>query len=106
MSATQALTTPRPERTPSLLGRCAIMFSGGWCISGIPVFRRADGTLSVGVPNAVQLDTDGRIKQRDGKRQYTAVLSFEATEARERWQRLVLGALAAGGITGAPEVAS
>jgi hypothetical protein len=94
---------PWPQPNPSLLGHCAVAFAGGWVVHDIPVFRRADGTLSVGAPNAAQLDTDGRIKQRDGKRQYTALLSFETTEARERWQRLVLGALAAGGITGALE---
>ena len=68
--------------------------------------RRSDGTLSAGGPNAAQLDTDGRIKLKDGKRQYSAVLSFESNEGGERWQRLVLGALAAGGITSTPETAA
>jgi hypothetical protein len=96
----------RPWAQPnnSLLGHCAVAFAGGWVVHAIPVFRRADGSLSVGVPNAAQLDTEGRIKQRDGKRDYKNILTFETTEARERWRHLVLGALAAGGITGAPEV--
>ena len=94
---------PWSQSTSSLIGHCAVAFTGGWVVHGIPVFRRADGTLSVGVPNAAQLDAEGRIKQRDGKRDYKSILTFETTEARERWQRLVLGALAAGGITGTPE---
>jgi hypothetical protein len=115
----KSLPTPHTDRTcrlvewkpwslpnNSLTGHCSVAFAGGWMVHAIPVFRRADGSLSVGVPNAAQLDAEGRIKQRDGKRQYTAVLSFETTEARERWQRLVLAALAAAGITGAPVAAS
>jgi hypothetical protein len=94
----------KPWSAPNnpLIGHCSIVFAGGWLVHSIPVFRRTDGTLSVGVPNAAQLDTDGRVKLRDGKRQYTPVLSFESAEARERWQRMVLGALAVAGITGAP----
>jgi hypothetical protein len=92
---------PWPFDNPSLIGHCAIAFAGGWVVHLIPVFRRGDGSLSVGVPNAAQLDAEGRIKQRDGKRDYKPILTFETAEARERWQRMVLGALAAAGITGA-----
>jgi hypothetical protein len=88
----------------SLLGHATVSFSG-WIVHRVPVFRRADGTLSVGTPNAPEVDAEGRIKLRDGKKQYLPVLSFETSEARERWQRMVLGALAAAGITGAPEAA-
>src|SRR5690348_5525562 len=90
----------KPWSAPNnpLIGHCSIVFAGGWVVHSIPVFRRTDGSLSIGVPNAAQLDTDGRVKLRDGKRQYTPVFSFESAEARERWQRLVLGALAAAGI--------
>jgi hypothetical protein len=56
-------------------------------------------------PNAPEADAEGRIKLRDGKKQYWPVLTFETPEARERWQRLVLGALAAAGITAVPEAA-
>ena len=91
--------TPWPFDNPSLIGHCAIAFTGGWVVHAIPVFRRADGSLGVGVPNAAQLDADGRVKQRDGKRDYKPILSFETSEARDRWQRLVLGALAAAGFT-------
>jgi hypothetical protein len=97
---------PWSQPNPSLLGHCAVAFTGGWVVHGIPVFRRGDGSLSVGVPNAAQLDSEGRIKQRDGKRDYKSILTFETTEARERWARMVLGALASGGITGAPEASS
>jgi hypothetical protein len=94
---------PWSQPNPSLIGHCAVAFAGGWVVNSIPVFRRADGSLSIGVPNAAQLDGDGRIKQRDGKRDYKSILTFQTVEGRERWQRLVLGALADGGITGAPE---
>jgi hypothetical protein len=67
-----------------------------------PVFRGADGSLSVGVPNAAQLDGEGRVKLKpDGKRDYKSIISFETTEGRERFQRLVLAALADAGIGGA-----
>jgi hypothetical protein len=94
---------PWSQPNPSLIGHCAVAFAGGWIVHAIPVFRRADGSLSAGAPNAAQLDGEGRIKQRDGKRDYKAILTFETTEARDRWQSMVLGALAAGGITSAAE---
>jgi hypothetical protein len=34
----------------------------------VPVFRRGDGSLSVGVPNAAQIDNEGRVKLKNGKR--------------------------------------
>jgi hypothetical protein len=88
---------PWPFPNPSLLGHCAIAFAGGWVVHQIPVFRSKDG-LSVGVPNAAQIDSDGRIKLRDGKKQYTSVLTFETAEAKARWGRMVLGALAEAGV--------
>jgi hypothetical protein len=94
---------PWPLSNPSLVGHATIAFAGGWTIHAIPIFRRADGSLSAGVPNAAQLDAEGHVRLKDGKRQYTAVVTFETADGRERWQRLVQGALAAGGITGAPE---
>jgi hypothetical protein len=90
------------DSASSLLGHAAVSFSGGWTVHGIPVFRSADGQMSVGVPQAAQLDADGRVRLKDGKRLYSPVLSFETADARERWRRSVLGALAAGGIGGAP----
>jgi hypothetical protein len=93
---------PWPFDNPSLIGHASVAFAGGWVVHAIPVFRTKDG-ISVGVPSIAQLDRDGCIKLgADGKRAYTAALSFETREARERWQRLVLGALAAAGIGGEP----
>jgi hypothetical protein len=86
------------DNNPSLIGRATIAFAGGWVVVGIPIFRRANGSLSVGVPSSAQLDAEGRIKVRDGKRQYTPILTFESAEAKARWQRMVLGALADAGI--------
>jgi hypothetical protein len=109
----QSLTVARTERTcrlvewkpwsqpnPSLVGHCAVAFFGGWVVHSIPTFRRSDGSLSVGVPNAAQLDTNGHIKLRDGKRDYKSILTFETAAARERWQRMVLAALSDAGIGG------
>jgi hypothetical protein len=86
------------DNNPSLIGRATIAFVGGWVVGGIPVFRRADGSLSAGVPNSAQLDAEGRIKVRDGKRQYASILTFETAEAKARWGRMVLGALAEAGV--------
>lgn len=91
---------PWPLPNPSLIGHASVSFSGGWVVHRAPVFRRGDGSLSVGTPNAPELDGDGRIKMRDGKRQYWPVITFENNEARDRWQRSILAALVAAGITG------
>ncbi len=93
---------PWPFPNASLIGHATVCFSG-WTIHRVPVFRRGDGSLSVGAPNAPEIDSDGRIKERDGKRQYWPVLTFETAEARERWQRSVLAAIAAGGIGASAE---
>jgi hypothetical protein len=90
---------PWPVPSPSLIGHATVSFSG-WTVRSIPVFRRGDGSLSVGTPSAAEIDSEGRIKQRDGKRQYLAVISFDTAEARERWQRSILAALAAAGVSG------
>ena len=94
---------PWPFENPSLIGHCSIAFAGGWCVHRIPVFRKADGSLSIGTPDAADVDRDGRIKLKpDGKKSYWKVISFETTEARERWQRMILAALADAGVA-APE---
>jgi hypothetical protein len=98
--------TPWSFPNNALIGRCAIAFAGGLVVHRVPVFKRADGSLSVGTPDAPEIDGDGRVRlTADGKKQYAKVITFETTEGRERWQRMVLAALAAGGITGAPESA-
>jgi hypothetical protein len=84
---------PWPFPNASLIGLAKIDFNG-WVIARIPIFRRGDGSLSVGTPNAPEVDLDGRQRVRDdGKRQYWAVISFANADAKERWQRAVLGAL-------------
>lgn len=93
---------PWPFENPSLIGHCSVAFAGGWTIHAIPVFRKGDGSISPGTPDIPQLDREGRIKLRDGKRWYEKALTFETTEGRERWRRMVLAALADAGIGGAP----
>lgn len=93
---------PWPLENPSLIGHCAIAFAGGWVVHDVPVFRTAGGGISVGVPSIPHLDRDGRVRLKpDGKRDYAAVLTFETKAARERWQRLAIGALVDAGIRGA-----
>lgn len=53
--------TPWPFDNPSLLGHCSVTFSG-WTIHNVPVFRKADGSLSVGTPSAAEIDREGHIK--------------------------------------------
>jgi hypothetical protein len=90
---------PWPFPNPSLIGHASVSFSGGWCVHRVPVFRRADGSLSVSTPEAADIDREGRVKLKaDGKRSYTKIITFESGEARDRWQRSILAALAAGGI--------
>jgi hypothetical protein len=92
---------PWPFPNSSLIGHADVGV-GGLIVHRVPVFRRGDGTLSVGVPNAPEVDADGCQKVRDdGKRQYWSVLSFASGEARSRWNRLVLAALSDAGIGGA-----
>ena len=112
MSETQQVAVPRTERVarliewkpwpfenPSLIGHVTVSFAGGWEVREIPVFRRADGSLSVGAPEAAEIDRDGRVKLKaDGKKSYRKLITFANNEARERWQRIVLSALAEGGI--------
>jgi len=86
------------DNSPSLIGRATIAFAGGWIIAGVPIFCRTDGSLSAGVPSTAQLDAEGRIKVRDGKRQYTSCVSFESAEAKARWSRMVLAALTDAGV--------
>jgi hypothetical protein len=86
----------------ALAGRASIAFSGGWVISSIAIFRGTDGSLSAGVPSAPIIGPDGaQLLDVDGKRRYAQVISFETKAARERWNRAILGALAAAGIAGA-----
>jgi hypothetical protein len=92
---------PWPFPNPSLLGHCSVSFSGGWCVHRVPVFKRADGTISVSTPEAADVDREGRAKLKpDGKRSYTKIITFETASARERWQQSILAALAAAGISG------
>src|SRR5215469_16141130 len=90
---------PWSQPNPSLLGHCSVAFAGGWVVHDIPVFRTAEGGISVGTPTMAQLDGEGRVKLRDGKRDYKSVFSFENNEARQRWRNMITAALAAGGIT-------
>ena len=91
--------SPWPYPDSPLAGHAAVAFAGGINIVGVPIFRSSDG-LSVGVPTAARLDSEGRVRMRDGKRVYDDTITFATGAARERWQRMVLGALAYGGITG------
>lgn len=89
---------PWPQPNPSLLGKASVDFSG-WIVHDIPIFRKADGGLSVGWPSAALVDADGQ-QRRDakGKRAYWAVITFANNDAKARWERSVLSALEAAGV--------
>jgi hypothetical protein len=88
----------------SLLGKATIRFNGGWIVPGVPIFRRADGSLSAGTPDAPLVGPDGvQLVDNAGKRRYGKVISFDGSEARRRWNDVVIAAVTEGGITGAPE---
>jgi hypothetical protein len=53
--------TPRPFENRHLRHR-SIAFSGGWVVHQIPVLLSNDGTVTVGTPNAANLDRYARIK--------------------------------------------
>jgi hypothetical protein len=79
----------------ALLGHATVSFSG-WVVHKIPVFAKKGGGLSVSGPSAPDIDAQGRVKLGDdGKRRYWKVLTFEGNDARERFERAVIGALAA-----------
>jgi hypothetical protein len=86
-----------------LLGHATVVFAGGWVVHRVPIFRADDGSFSPGVPNAAEVDAEGRVKTRlDGSRAYRDVISFEGREAKRRWRDMIAGALHAAGIGGAP----
>lgn len=83
---------------PSLCGHATISFSG-WTVHRVPLFRGRDGQLSVGSPSAPEIDVAGRVRTNDaGKRQYWPLLTFETKEAKARFERAVLAALADAGV--------
>jgi hypothetical protein len=107
----QVVVAPRGERmarmlewrpaagNSALVGKATIRFPGGWIVSGIPIFRRADGTLSAGTPDAPLVGPDGQqLVDDEGKKRYGRVISFDGAAARERWNDAVLAAVAEGGI--------
>jgi hypothetical protein len=87
------------DANPSLVGRCTITFPGGWTVNSIPIFRRKDGTLSVGAPSTPVLASDGtHARDENGKKRYLPIITFENKEARQRWEAIVLAVLADAGI--------
>jgi len=67
-----------------------------------PQMVAAPGGLSAGVPSVPDIWAMGRQRERDSKKQWRPIITVSARDARDRWQRTVLAALAAAGIGGAP----
>lgn len=44
--------------------RRSITFAGDWVVRRIPVFRKADGSLSIGTPDVAEVDRDGQIREK------------------------------------------
>lgn len=91
------------DGNPALLGRVTIAFAGGWIVNSIPVFKRADGSLTAGVPSAPIVGSDG-VHQRDeaGKKRYAPLIGFSDRDARARWEIMILAALEAASIGATP----
>lgn len=93
--------TPAPA-SGRLVGWATVSFSGGWRVASIPIFR-AEGALSAGVPSIPMTGHDGSpLRDADGRRRYTQIITFETAEARTRWSTAVLSALREAGVGGAP----
>ena len=92
------LLTYRPwsGSDPYLIGHADIDFDG-WVVHRIPIFRKKDGTLSVGVPDTVVLDRDNTAKKIGGRLLHSSLVTFTDNTAKARWRSSVLAALAAGG---------
>jgi hypothetical protein len=87
----------------ALLGKATVQFRNGLVIAGVPVFRKRDGTLSIGTPDCPLVDSHGmQLRDPDGKRRYGKVVSLATQEARERWNATIIGALGDAGIGAAP----
>lgn len=89
---TAVLVAWRLARSPEggLVGYCAVELFGGLIIEGIPIFREHDGPLSVGVPTMPSTHPGRATK-------YYPILRFRG-DWRERWRRIVLESLDAGGV--------
>jgi len=93
----------KPFDSGALIGKATIAFQGGWIVSNVPIFRGRDGTLTAAGPDAPLVDSTGaQLRDADGKRRYTKIITFADRDARERWNRTVLAALADAGIGGVP----
>jgi hypothetical protein len=70
----------------ALAGHVTAEMPSGMIIPDIPAFRRADGSLSVGVPSKPLVDGEGRQLRDDaGKRRYAPVISFASPAVKTRW---------------------
>lgn len=101
MTDTRATLSARPScrlvdwhpfpNAGALVGKATIEFPGGWIVAGIPVFRRQDGSLSSGGPDAPILDKEGRhATDQGGKKRYAKIITFKDKAAQQRWERLVI----------------
>jgi hypothetical protein len=83
----------------TLAGHVTAEMPSGMIIPDIPAFRRADGSLSVGVPSKPLVDGEGRQLRDDaGKRRYAPVLSFASPAVRTRWSAAIVALLESEGI--------
>jgi hypothetical protein len=75
----------KPFESGALIGKASVAFPGGCIVSSIPIFRRQDGTLLAGGPDAPLADQTGtQLRDADGKHCYTKIIAFEDRTARDR----------------------
>jgi hypothetical protein len=72
-----------PDAHSALLGHCDVAFPSGVIIKRIPLFRKRDGSISVGVPDVPLIDAEGHARLVDGKQCWLGQL-LDAVISKDR----------------------
>jgi hypothetical protein len=84
----------RPFLKNSLIGFCRVRMPNGLVFHDVSVHRQGDAVWAS--PSAkAQIGRDGTHIKKDGKPQYSPVVSFASKEVRDKFSDAILGALRA-----------
>jgi hypothetical protein len=83
------LTAFKPLRKGSLLGFASVRLPSGLLISDCPV-NTSHGKFWASLPSRPVIDKEGRHVERDGKKQYAAILSWSDRETADAWSARVV----------------
>jgi hypothetical protein len=85
----------------SLLGTATEQQPSEQIVYDVPAFRKADGSVSVGLPSKPLVSSDGiQLRDADGRKRYTKTVDFASASARSRWAAAIAALLEAAGIGG------